>query len=237
MPPISENLAQVTHRIESAARRAGRDPGSVRLVAVSKTRSVVEIEAALAAGITDFGENRAQEFREKAKTIGSRVSWHFIGHLQSNKAKYVVPAGALIHSLDRWSLAAELERLGEAYCRLVDALVQVNISGEESKAGLAPEEVAGFLRQVSGLKWVRVRGLMTMAPLAERADAVRPVFRGLRLLAEELRALAIGNLELPELSMGMSNDFEIAVEEGATMVRIGTVLFGRSQETGGMGNG
>lgn len=224
MDSVAERVRIVRQRIEAAARRAGRDPGAVRLLAVSKTQPVEAIAAAIAAGVREFGENRAQEFRAKVPLVGQDVTWHFIGRLQTNKVKYVIPGAALIHSLDRLALAAELERRAEQAGVEVNALVEVNTSGEASKGGVSPAELPGFVSALTEFGRIRVRGLMTIAapgdPLAARAS-----FRRLRELRDALRE-APGGAELTELSMGMSDDFEIAVEEGATIVRIGTAIFG-----------
>ncbi|MDI3279896.1 MAG: YggS family pyridoxal phosphate-dependent enzyme [Bacillota bacterium] len=221
---IAANLERVRERIARAAQRAGRRPEEVRLVAVTKNVDVPRIQAALAAGVTEIGENRVQEARLKRPALGSAVRWHLIGTLQTNKVKAALQLFDLIHSLDRWSLAEELARRATAAGRVVEVLVEVNVSGEATKAGLAPGEVLPFLERVHGLAGLRVRGLMTVAPATERAEEVRPFFRTLA----RLRAAAVreGWTEVTELSMGMSGDFEVAVEEGATLVRLGTAIFG-----------
>ncbi|WP_242654582.1 YggS family pyridoxal phosphate-dependent enzyme [Symbiobacterium thermophilum] len=224
---IMENVSLVLERIRRAAERAARDPAGVRLVAVTKTRTVEEIEAVLAAGIRDLGENRVQELRSKAPFLQDRQpTWHLIGTLQTNKVKQALEWAELIHSLDRSALLSELVKQAERRGRPVDALVQVNVSGEASKHGLPPGDLEPFLRQVAQQRWVRVRGLMTMAPLSDNPEDARPHFRRLRQLRDQMQALGIEGVSLEHLSMGMSGDYEVAVEEGATLVRVGTAIFG-----------
>lgn len=221
------NVDKVQQSIQQAAIRAGRDPKAVTLIAVSKTRTVEEIEAALAAGITHLGENRVQEMAEKVGPLqGKGLTWHLIGSLQTNKVKQALDMANLIHGLDRDSLLDELIRQAERRGRPCDVLVQVNVSGETSKHGISPVALLPMLRRISQQQWVRVRGLMTMAPLSERAEDARPHFRRLRQLAEEARELALPGVNIEHLSMGMSGDYEVAVEEGATLVRVGTAIFG-----------
>lgn len=223
---IAENLAAVRRRIEAAARRVGRDPAEVRLVAVSKTVSVERLREAVAAGQLLFGENYLQEARPKIATLGEGVTWHFVGHLQSRKAKGVVELFDLIHSVDRLKLAQALEEAAARLGKIQDILIQVNLSGEESKSGASPEEVADLLAEVGKMPHLRVLGLMTMPPWFADPEQVRPYFRALRELRDRLRELRVAGTALPELSMGMSGDFEVAVEEGATLVRVGTAIFG-----------
>lgn len=224
---IFMNVEKVQQSIRQAALRAGRDPHAVTLIAVSKTRTVEEIEAALAAGITHLGENRVQEMAQKVGPLEGRgATWHLIGSLQTNKVKQALEMANLIHGLDRDSLLDELIRQAERRGRTCDALVQVNVSGEESKHGISPGSLLPFLRRISQQQWVRVRGLMTMAPLSENPEDARPHFRRLRELADEARELALPNVCMEHLSMGMSGDYEVAVEEGATFVRVGTAIFG-----------
>lgn len=228
---IAENLAEVRRRIAAAARRAGRDPAAVRLVAVSKYRSMDEIRAVVEAGQLDLAENRVQEAQEKVETLARLVAparpvWHLIGHLQSNKAKYVVDLFDLVHSVDTVKVAEALQIACEKKGRdSLDILVQINVSGEESKSGLAPGEAEGAIRAIAAMGRLRVKGLMTMAPYEAAPEDTRPVFRGLRELRDSLKALRIPGVALEDLSMGMTNDYEVAVEEGATLVRIGTAIF------------
>jgi len=220
---IRTRLTGVHQRIEAAARRAGRDPAGVQLIVVTKNRSVDEIRAVLACGRYCLGENRVQEALEKIPQLPADVVWHLIGHLQRNKAKQAVRHFALIHSLDSERLAEALQCAAETENRIVEVLLEINVSGEESKFGLAPDAAEPLLAAIGrSFDRLRVRGLMTMAPLEADPESVRPVFRGLRELRDRL---ATNGYSLPHLSMGMTNDFEVAVEEGATMVRIGTAIF------------
>lgn len=225
---IAARLTAVRERIAAAAMRAGRQVSDVTLVAVSKTQPVAAIAAARAAGARAFGENRAQELRDKLSAI-TDVEWHFIGRLQTNKVKYVVPGASLVHSLDRLELAAELDRRAAQAGVTVAALVEVNTSDETSKAGVAPAALRGFLAGLQGFTNLHVQGLMTMAAPDDPVRA-RASFRQLRQLRDELRGTPAG-ADLRELSMGMSDDFEIAVEEGATIVRVGSAIFGARRTT------
>jgi len=218
MPDIATNLERVRERLARAAERAGRRPDDVLLIAVSKTVDVERIRAGVAAGVTALGENRVQEAKTKIAELGRPAAWHLIGHLQTNKVKDALPLFDVIHSLDRLELAREIERRAAARGQVVDALLQVNVAAEASKGGVGPDAVGETLDTIGKLAHVRVRGLMTIPPEVERAEDSRPWFRRLRELAERHG--------LRELSMGMSGDFEVAVEEGATMVRVGTAVFG-----------
>ncbi len=226
---IALNLKNINARIADACRRAGRDPQAVRLVAVSKTKPATDIEAAAAAGQRLFGESYVQEFVAKVEEVRRDVEWHFIGALQSNKVKYLRGKVALVHSVDRLSLAEEISRQWQKLGRPADILLQVNLGGEETKSGADAADLLKLARQVTALPGLQVRGLMTLPPWAEDPEAVRPHFRRLRQLAEELAVLGLPNLEMRELSMGMSHDFEVAIEEGATLVRVGTAIFGERQ--------
>jgi len=223
MTPIAQNLEEVRRRIKAAALRAGRDPAMVRLVAVSKTVPVARLKEAAAAGQRLFGENYLQEARPKIEALGQAASWHFIGHLQSNKAKGAVELFDLIHGVDRLKLARALNAAAASLGKVQEILIQVNLAGEASKSGTAPEGAAELLRALSLLPHLRVVGLMTMPPFLE-PEAVRPYFRALRELRDHLQDLS--GRPLQELSMGMSGDYEVAVEEGATLVRVGTAIFG-----------
>jgi pyridoxal phosphate enzyme (YggS family) len=223
---ISENLAHINERIRAAAERAGRDPASVRLVAVSKTRPAADILAAFQAGQTVFGENYIQELVPKLAEVGEAVQWHVIGHLQSNKVKYIAGQVALIHSVDRLSLAQEIDRQWGRLGRVCDILIQVNVSGELTKSGTSEEGAIQLVRECALLPNVRVMGLMTMPPFFDDPEAARPYFAALKRLSEAVAAERIAGVEMAELSMGMSGDFEAAIQEGATLVRIGTAIFG-----------
>lgn len=221
---IAENLAAVRARISAACDRAGRDPSSVRLVAVTKTWSAEVVRAAYAAGLRDFGENYAQEFALKAAELADLdgLRWHFIGHLQTNKARMIVPVVSAVHSIDSAKLAAELGRRAEVAKRVIDAYAQVNVSGEASKSGCEPAELAAVLAAIEASPSLRLRGLMTVPPASEDANEAAPVFRALVALRDAMGGAA----RLPELSMGMTHDLEVAIACGATVVRVGSALFG-----------
>lgn len=218
MQDIRGNLDRVRERIARAAERAGRRAEDVLLVGVSKTVDVARIRAAVAAGLPALGENRVQETRVKVAELGRPVPWHLVGHLQTNKVREALDLFDVVHSVDRIDLARELDRRARARSKTIDALVQVNVAAEPTKSGWPPEAIETAVEAVAALSGVRLRGLMTIPPVVERAEDARGWFRTLRKLAERHG--------LTELSMGMSADFEVAVEEGATMVRVGTAIFG-----------
>ncbi len=221
---IPPRLANVKRTIDEATAEAGRAPGSTRLVAVSKHKSAEAIRAAYAAGQRDFGENYAQELAEKAAALRDLpdLVWHFIGQLQRNKVKLIVPHARFIHAVDRAELAIEIDRRAAAAGVTLDALIEVNLAGEASKGGCAPAALGGLLAALAPLAHVRAVGLMTIPPAEDDAEQTRPRFAALRAL----RAAHGGAAVLPELSMGMSHDFPIAIAEGATLVRVGTAIFG-----------
>jgi pyridoxal phosphate enzyme (YggS family) len=225
---IADRVAAVRERIARAAERASRPPGDVTLVAVSKTHPPETVRAAFAAGVRDFGENRVQEAEPKiaatADLVASGLRWHMVGHLQSNKARKAAGLFGFIQSVDSLDLGERLARVGAEAGRPVRALVQVDLAGEETKFGLPEAELMPVLEALRGREGLRVEGLMVLPPLFDDPEEVRPYFRRLRLLRD--RAQAAGTLEGRELSMGMSHDFEAAVEEGATIVRVGTAIFG-----------
>jgi len=231
---LDARLNEIRERIARSARRAGRTPEELTLIAVSKTHTAESVQSALAAGVADFGENRVQEAEEKILTVGravpggaSRPRWHLIGHLQSNKARRAVKLFDMIHTIDSSELIERLERMcmeeGRAELPL---LLQVDLAGEETKAGARPEMLPELIAQAASCKHVRLAGLMTLPPFYEETERVRPFFRRLRELRDELRGSGAFGEGRGELSMGMSHDFEVAIEEGATMVRIGTAIFG-----------
>lgn len=223
---LTENLKHIQNRIFAAAEAAGRNGNAVQLVAVSKTMPASIVTTAIEAGITILGENYIQEAREKIETIGARnVHWHFIGHLQSNKAKYAVRLFDLIHSVDSFKLARELDKYAARAGKIQEILLQVNVAGEDTKSGVAPDETLPLLRRIVDLPHLRVRGLMTMPPYFNAPDRVRPFFAALRNLRDAI-APDLPGVDLAHLSMGMTGDFETAIAEGATLVRIGTAIFG-----------
>jgi PLP dependent protein len=224
---MQQRIETVEARIQEACLRSGRKRDDIQVIAVTKYVSLETTEEVLQHGYTHLGENRWQDAKAKWEAIGSRATWHYIGHLQTNKVKDVLPRFACIHSLDRLSLAVELEKKAAAAGQIVPCFIQLNVSGEETKYGLAPEELLSFAKSLSDMKQIRVIGLMTMAPYEAEPEATRPVFRGLREWRDRLNDNGILSYEVPHLSMGMSNDFEIAIEEGATHIRLGTVLVGK----------
>ncbi|MGQ9630900.1 MAG: YggS family pyridoxal phosphate-dependent enzyme [bacterium] len=228
MGSIEDNLRRVEERIASAAGRAGIDPRDITLVAVTKTVPANTIREALSAGVREIGENRVREAWDKYRDIGRPpgVRWHMVGHLQRNKVKRALEIFDLIHSVDSLTLAQEIDSRAGRMGRAVDALIQVNISGEESKFGVPPSKVAHLIESIAKLEWIKVKGLMTIAPYVDDPEKARPVFRDLRRLRDSIAELSYPGVEMRYLSMGMSNDFEVAIEEGANMVRIGTAIFG-----------
>jgi pyridoxal phosphate enzyme (YggS family) len=224
---IAENINTIKQRIVFAAVKCGRDPDSIKLLAVTKTIPPEYIIKAIDAGITMLGENYVQEAKDKIATIGSRAGWHMIGYLQTNKAKYAVILFDYVHSVDRFELAQELDKRAGLINRKLNVLLEVNVSGEESKSGIATDAVPTLIRQISGLKNLAVRGLMTMAPYSHNPENARPYFSALRNLRDNISRQQIPGIRMEELSMGMTDDFEVAIEEGATIVRIGRAIFGK----------
>jgi PLP dependent protein len=220
---VAAKLEQVRQQIEESCRKAGRNPEEVTVIAVTKYVSTDRAVEALEAGITNLGENRDEGLLEKWQVLADKPVWHFIGTLQSRKVKNIIDKVEYIHSLDRLSLAEEInKRAGH----VTNCLIQVNVSGEESKHGVAPDKVIDFIESLRYYQNIRVAGLMTMAPLTDDEELLRNCFRGLKKLRDQIQSLQYEFAPCTELSMGMSNDFAIAIEEGATMVRIGTALVG-----------
>jgi pyridoxal phosphate enzyme (YggS family) len=227
MIDVGANYRMIVERIAVAAAKVGRDAREVRLLAASKSQPVDLIRAALAAGVALVGENYVQEAEEKKNLLAeAKVEWHMIGHLQRNKAKLAVELFDVVESLDNLALARELDKEAAKRSKIVRALIEVNLAGEESKVGVAKGEVAGLIEKITGLAHVSVQGLMTVPPFRENLEEVRPYFRELRELRDSLNSLNLPNVRLNELSMGMTHDFTVAIEEGATIVRVGTALFG-----------
>lgn len=226
MSRVAERVVEVRERIEDAARRSGRSADEITLVAISKTFSIDMILEALEAGIRDIGENQAQEFAQKAEELSGHddLNWHFVGHLQRNKAQLVVGRAKLFHALDSERLARRIQKLADREEIDVDCLIQVNVSGEESKFGIEPDDLPQLVEAAVALPRVSIRGLMTLASLTPDKDIVRREFAHLRELHETLPGLGIDRADI--LSMGMSGDFEIAIEEGATHARVGSAIFG-----------
>ncbi|SCX87148.1 YggS family pyridoxal phosphate-dependent enzyme [Alkaliphilus peptidifermentans] len=220
---IKTNLERINADIQSSVSKALDK--NVTLVAVTKTVSSDEIQEAINLGVTDIGENRVQELLKKYDILGGQVKWHLIGHLQKNKVKYIVDKVDLIHSLDSYELALEIEKRAGKIEREINCLVEVNISGEESKYGLAPKEVKPLLEKLDKLSYVKIVGLMTMAPYVEDSEDVRKYFRGLKELSEEIKLMPFQKVHMDYLSMGMSNDYKVALEEGANIIRVGSAIF------------
>ena len=223
MASIKENLLGVMERIEKAARKVGRDPNEIKLVAVSKTVEAAQIKEAIEAGVSILGENYVQEAQKKIEEVGRPVSWHFIGHLQSNKVKYAIRLFDMVHSLDSIPLAEELNRRAEQADRVIRVMIEVNLSKEATKFGTDEEVVVNLAKRIQNLKHLLLEGLMTMPPYFDSPEMSRPYYIALRALKERMVKEGV---PMKELSMGMSNDFEIAIEEGATYVRVGTAIFG-----------
>lgn len=238
MSDIGYNLEQIEMRITDACRRSGRERNEVTLIAVSKTRPVSDVEEAIRCGVREFGENKVQELTEKYDQVSLPapddipvpddypVHWHLIGHLQRNKVKYVIGRTCLIHSVDSLRLAEEISVQSENRNIVCDVLAEVNIAGEDSKYGVLPEELLPFIEALAKLPGIRVKGLMTVAPFVENPEENRLYFRRMHELLIDIKSKNIDNVSMETLSMGMSGDFETAIEEGATMVRIGTSIFG-----------
>lgn len=226
MTSIRDNLDQIRARIDDACTSSGRNPADVRLVAVSKVKPAELIDEAFAAGQQLFGESYVQEFRDKEADVNSPVEWHFVGALQSNKVKYLSGKVALIHSVDRLSLAKEINRQWKKIDAVAPILLQVNVGDENSKAGCTITELPALARKIAALPHLSIRGLMCLPPYFDDPEQVRPFFQQLRELATMIEDEQIPGVRMQELSMGMSSDFEVAIEEGATLVRIGTAIFG-----------
>jgi hypothetical protein len=224
---LRDQLRQVKNRIDTAAGGCGRDPETIRLVAVSKTVAAEQVKEAIEAGVTILGENYVQEAREKIQRLSSYpVSWHYIGHLQTNKAKYAVKLFDLIHSVDSLKLAQELDKQAKKNDKIQPILIQVNVAEEISKSGVSVEHATKLIKVIGQLPNLAIKGLMTMPPYFNAPEKVRPFFNALRQLRDQIRRESIPHVSMDELSMGMTGDFEVAIQEGATLVRIGTAIFG-----------
>lgn len=228
MSDISVRIDQVKSNIRDASNKVNRNPEEVLLLGVTKTVDVDVIEEALEYGITDVGENKPQELQRKYGLIGNRAKWHQIGTLQTNKVKYIIDKVDLIHSLDRIGLAEEINKRADRINRDIRCLVQVNVSKEETKHGIYVEDLETFIRECADkFKRIKIVGLMTMAPDSDDEDEVRAVFSKLKEVFEDIKDMSIEGVEMKELSMGMSGDYQIAIEEGSTIVRVGTSIFGK----------
>ncbi|HZK43229.1 MAG TPA: YggS family pyridoxal phosphate-dependent enzyme [Syntrophomonadaceae bacterium] len=229
MTYLADNLNDIKKRIEISASKSGREFSDINIIAVSKTVDIPVIEEAIRLGLTDFGESRVQELSNKIKTI-PHANWHMIGRLQTNKVKDIIDQVVLIHSLDRWNLAETINRRAEFNDIIVPTLLQINVSGEKQKAGIEPDDIKSFLDSMGDLSSIRVLGFMTMAPEDENPENARPFFKELNLLKEKYSKMNFTNVDLKYLSMGMSQDYEVAIEEGSNMVRIGSSIFKENKE-------
>ncbi|NBI06906.1 YggS family pyridoxal phosphate-dependent enzyme [Senegalia massiliensis] len=225
---IKENIKIIEQKIQDACDRSNRNRSDVKLIAVTKTQSIESIEEIIDSGLYDIGENKVQEIMDKYDSLNrEELNWHMIGHLQSNKVKYIIDKMNLFHSLDRLSLAKELNKRARKSDRVVDVLIQVNIAEEESKFGMKKQDIWNFIESLKKYPFIAVKGLMVMAPFDEEPENIRYVFKEAKSLFEDIKKKEIPYIDMKYLSMGMTNDFEIAIEEGANLVRVGTGIFGK----------
>mgnify|MGYP000825285884 CR=1 FL=1 len=228
---VTENYKYIKKQVEDTAIRCGRNPEDITLIAVSKTKPLSDIEELIQIGVEDFGENKVQELCDKYENVSKPVRFHQIGHLQTNKVKYIVDKAYLIHSVDSLKLAKELQKMAAKKQVTVQILIEVNVAREDSKYGLYTEEVIPFLEEISAYPNIHVNGLMTIAPFVENPEENRKYFRTLKQLSLDIISKNIDNIDMNVLSMGMTNDYKVAIEEGATMVRVGTAIFGARNYT------
>lgn len=223
---VTENYKYIKKQVEDTAIQCGRNPEDITLIAVSKTKPLSDIEELIQIGVEDFGENKVQELCDKYENVSKPVRFHQIGHLQTNKVKYIVDKACLIHSVDSLKLAKELQKVAAKKQVIVQILIEVNVAKEDSKYGLYTEEVIPFLEEIAAYPNIHVNGLMTIAPFVENPEENRKYFRTLKQLSLDIISKNIDNIDMNVLSMGMTNDYKVAIEEGATMVRVGTAIFG-----------
>lgn len=223
---ILENIKQVEENIIKSCEKVGRDPKEVTLIAVSKTKPYTAIEEALPSGVLDYGENKVQELTEKYEILPKDIRWHMIGHLQRNKVKYLVGKVELIHSVDSLRLANQIETEFAKKNEIANILIEVNMANEESKFGITSETTEQLVREISKLEHVRIKGLMTIAPYTDNPETNREYFRNMKKLSVDITEKNINNVSMNVLSMGMTGDYQVAIEEGATMIRVGTGIFG-----------
>ena len=228
---LQEQLVNVQKEIEKACERGNRNRDDVTLIAVSKTKPISTLKEAYDLGVRVFGENKVQELVDKYEALPKDIHWHMIGHLQRNKVKFIIDKVDCIHSVESVRLAETIEKEAAKHDRIIDVLVEVNVAGEDSKFGLAPSEVPAFIEEIAKFPHIRVKGLMTIAPFVENPEENRPIFKVLRELSVDITKKNIDNVIMNVLSMGMTNDYQVAVEEGATMVRVGTGIFGERDYT------
>lgn len=227
MDSIKNNIEAIKKDIEEICLKSGKNPDDITIIAVTKTVDTDRINYAADCGLTNLGENKVQEIMDKYEPVNKNVKWHLIGHLQTNKVKYIIDKVELIHSVDSVKLAEEISKKALKNNLIKEVLVQVNVAKEESKFGIDIEEVISFVKTISAFENIRIKGLMTIAPYDENPENVRPIFRLLRQKFDELAQMNIPNTDMKYLSMGMSNDYAVAIEEGANMIRIGTAIFGK----------
>ncbi len=223
---LKDNLQKVEERVSAACARCGRSRDDVLLIAVSKTKPADMIEEIYAQGVRDFGENHPQEIRDKVPVLPEDIRWHMIGHLQTNKIKYIIERTCMIHSVDSVHLAEAISQAAVKCGRVMPILAEVNMAKEDSKSGILPEETESFIRKIADFPGICVEGLMTIAPFTENAEDNRVYFRNMKKLSVDIKDKNIDNVSMHHLSMGMTGDFEVAIEEGATMIRVGTAIFG-----------
>ena len=223
---LYDNYKEVQDNIIKACEKVGRNPDEVTLIAVSKTKPLSDIEELIACGVKEFGENKPQEMKQKIEEVSTPVNFHLIGHLQTNKVKYVVGKAVLIHSVDSMHLAEAIEKESAKKDIITDILIEVNMAEEETKFGLSAKDTESLVREISSLPHIRIKGLMTIAPFVDDPEENRPVFRAMKELLLDIKSKNIDNVDMDILSMGMTNDYIVAVEEGSTMVRVGTAIFG-----------
>lgn len=231
MSYLKNNLDEIEKNIQKACEKAGRKPEDIRVIAVTKTVEADIINEAIETGVQAIGENRVQEITRKYEAVGNAIEWHLIGHLQRNKVKYIIDKVDMIHSLDSLRLAKEINHRAKEQGRVIPVLIQVNVASEDSKFGIDADDVDHFVEKLSEFEHLHVKGLMTIAPFYDDPEDVRIYFKELKHLFEELRVKSQSNLEMTYLSMGMTNDYQVAIEEGANMVRIGTGIFGKRDYT------
>lgn len=227
MDDIQVNIADIKEEIKQICQSCDRNPEDITLIVVTKTVDPERINYAVDCGVSNLGENKVQEIMDKYETVSKNIKWHLIGHLQTNKVKYIIDKVELIHSVDSVKLAEEISKRAEKYDITKDVLVQINVAEEETKFGIELEEAVNFVKSISEFDNIRIKGLMTIAPYSDNPEGVRLVFRKLREKFDELSQMNLPNTEMKYLSMGMSNDYHIAIEEGANMIRIGTAIFGK----------
>jgi len=229
---ITENINQIQNEISRLCKKVNRDPSEITLVAVTKTIEIERIQRAWHSGIRHFGENRVQELRAKQDDFKHEANWHMIGHLQRNKVKYIIEKVSLIHSLDSYKLAKEIQKQARKHDKNMDVLIEINIGNEPSKFGIPLNEAITFAKNLEELPNIRLRGLMTVAPNVQDPEQVRPMMREMNRVYKELKQAKIGTDRLDVLSMGMSNDYKVAIEEGSTMIRLGSSIFGYREKGG-----